>query len=107
MSSGALRWMAMIAGSSAASVVLGCASAPDRDLPYESDLVFSDAARQRDDQAAPRVDVDAAASDADRCSTIATGCSCPSENEQVACGTVHEQFGDYVRCTPSYRTCSG
>lgn len=53
---------------------------------------------------APRTPVDAG-QDGGACLVIATGCACDVENERVDCGTTHEQIGDYVRCSPMYRTC--
>jgi hypothetical protein len=42
---------------------------------------------------------------ADPCAHHATGCPCDQEGEAVECGILRQQFGDYVRCTPGYRTC--
>ena len=38
--------------------------------------------------------------------TVSTGCSCDTPGQQLACGQVHRSDGDYISCSPGYRTCS-
>jgi hypothetical protein len=52
----------------------------------------------------PRADA-AGTSIADPCANHATGCPCDVEGRAIECGIVRQQFGDYLRCTPGYRTC--
>jgi hypothetical protein len=82
-----------------------CASAPDRLAPYESDLVAvsdPDGSTRRD-----AIATDQGHADAGRCSAPASGCPCDVEGKRIECGTLRERFGDYVRCTPAYRSCAG
>jgi hypothetical protein len=85
-----------------ATLVGACASAPGHEAPYEREVIGDGAAPA----VQPVVRTPApAAQDGGWCLIIATGCACDNENERVNCGTVHEQFGDYIRCSPAYRTC--
>jgi hypothetical protein len=78
---------------------LGCGSAPIERAPQEHEVAFAPAAGPA------ATSTDAAPSDADPCATPATGCPCDVEGQSSDCGIVREPFGDYVRCTPTYRTC--
>ena len=87
---------------SSAVLVGACASAPGHEAPYEREVIVSR------DGAAPTVAPvvrTPTGQDGGWCVIIATGCACDNESERVNCGTVHEQFGDYIRCSPAYRTC--
>ncbi len=76
-----------------------CGPAPTQLAPYEHEAVFvSDAAPPPDAGADP-------GADADPCAAQATGCPCDVEDQTIECGLVHQQFGDYIRCSPAYRTC--
>jgi hypothetical protein len=39
-------------------------------------------------------------------SSPTTGCACDTPGQQLACGQVHRVDGDYISCSPGYRTCS-
>ena len=77
----------------------GCGPAPIQLAPYEREVAFST------DAGSPPESPDAESPDADPCATPTTGCSCDVEGATAECGIVREKIGDYVRCTPAYRTC--
>jgi hypothetical protein len=86
-----------------AAVLVACASAPDRLAPYVSDPIDLG----EPDGGAGAIGADAAQPDGDRCAAPSTGCPCEIEGEYVVCGVVHDRIGDYVRCSPAFRTCRG
>ena len=88
-----------------AACVGACASAPAHEAPYAADYISTDGAPPMVDPVAPRSSADAG-QEAGSCVFVATGCPCDVDSERVYCGTVHEQFGDYIRCSPAYRTCA-
>src|SRR4051812_41182771 len=84
----------------ASMAVASCASAPDAAAPYLTDQLSS----PQETWITTSEEADAGSSDAG-CTKAREGCPCPVENEAIECGTLHETFGDYVRCSPMFRTC--
>jgi hypothetical protein len=82
------------------AMLVACASADPR-APYVSDPI------DLGDEPDGAIGADATQPDAGRCAAPATGCPCEVEGEYVVCAVVHDRIGDYVRCSPAFRTCTG
>jgi len=75
----------------------GCGGSPAGVAPYSGDQIIPDT---------PEIERGVVSDDGGACGAVpATGCPCDVEEETIECGQVHQQFGDYIRCSPAFRTC--
>ena len=77
---------------------VSCGSEANEPPPYDRESIPTPPAPASDAAPPPPID-------ANPCGKPATGCPCEVENQTVVCGTVHDEFGDYVRCSPAYMHC--
>jgi hypothetical protein len=80
-------------------VLVACGAAPTELPPVDREGIVAAG------DSTEGADAGVESADADPCARHATGCPCDQEGQTVECGIVHQQFGDYVRCTPGYRAC--